>query len=73
MKLPNDLPISSLRQRINWIARPYDFLDECAKEYGDIFTMRLMGFPPLVMFSNPQAIGRSDSKRTENNAPRIIR
>ncbi len=49
--------MSPLRQLINWIARPYDFLDDCAKSYGDTFTMRLMGFPPLVMLSDPQAIG----------------
>ena len=49
--------MSPLRQLINWIARPYDFLDECAKSYGDIFTMRLMGFPAWVMLSDPQAIG----------------
>ena len=57
MKLPNTLPMSPLRQLINWIARPYDFLDHCAKNYGDTFTVRLMGFPPLVMLSDPQAIG----------------
>ena len=49
--------MSPLRQLINWIARPYDFLDDCAKSYGDTFTMKLMGFPPLVMLSDPQAIG----------------
>ena len=57
MKLPNTLPMSPLRQLINWIARPYDFLDDCAKSYGNTFTMRLMGFPPLVMLSDPQALG----------------
>ncbi len=49
--------MSPLRILINWIARPYDFLDDCAKSYGDIFTVKPMGFPPLVMLSDPQAIG----------------
>ena len=49
--------MSPLRQLINWIARPYDFLDDCAKSYGDTFTMRLMGFPHWVMLSDTQAIG----------------
>ena len=49
--------MSPLRQLINWIARPYDFLDDCAKSYGDIFTLKLMGFPNWVILSDPQAIG----------------
>ena len=56
MQPPNTIPLSALRQLANWIARPYDFLDDCAKNYGDIFTMRLVGFPPLVFLSDPQAI-----------------
>ena len=56
MQLPNTIPLSALRQLTNWIARPYDFLDECARNYGDTFTMKLVGFPPLVFLSNPQAI-----------------
>ena len=56
MQLPNVIPMSALRQLANWIVRPYDFLDECVKNYGDIFTIRLVGFPPLIFFSNPQAI-----------------
>ena len=56
MQLPNTIPLSALRQLTNWIVRPYDFLDECAKKYGDIFTIGLVGFPPLVFLGNPQAI-----------------
>lgn len=56
MQLPNTIPRSALRQLTNWIARPYDFLDECASKYGDTFTMKLVAFPPLVFLSNPQAI-----------------
>ena len=48
--------MSPLRQLINFIARPYDFLDDCAKSYGDTFTMKLMGFPHWVILSDPQAI-----------------
>ncbi len=48
--------MSPLRQSINLLTRPYDFLDDCAKSYGDTFTMRLMGFPNWVMLSDPQAI-----------------
>ncbi len=56
MQLPNTIPLSALRQLTNWIARPYDFLDECARNYGDTFTIKLVAFPPLVFLSDPQAI-----------------
>ena len=56
MQLPNMIPMSALRQLAHWMVRPYDFLDECAQNYGDIFTIKLVGFPPLIFFSNPQAI-----------------
>lgn len=55
-QLPNPVALSSLKQLINWIARPYDYLDECADKYGDTFTMRLFGLQPLVFFSHPQAV-----------------
>ncbi len=55
MQLPS-VNRSRLQQLIQWIARPYDFLDECAEKYGDIFVAQLFGFPPLVIISNPQAI-----------------
>jgi cytochrome P450 len=56
MALPNVISMTALRQLANWIARPYDFLDECAEKYGDTFTIKLVEFPPLVFLSNPQAI-----------------
>ena len=52
----SSVKLSRPQQLIQWIARPYDFLDECAEKYGDIFIAQLFGFPPLVIISNPQAI-----------------
>lgn len=40
----------------NWFRRPYPFLDECAARFGETFTMRLAGLPPLVFFSNPDDV-----------------
>ncbi|EDX84680.1 Cytochrome P450 superfamily [Synechococcus sp. PCC 7335] len=54
--LPRPVALPKLKQLTNWIARPYDYLDECAKTYGDTFTMHLFGFEPLVFLSDPQAI-----------------
>ncbi len=56
MALPNFVQGSRLQSLVNWLARPYDFLDKCAATYGDIFTVHFSGFQPLVMLSNPQAV-----------------
>ncbi len=55
-KLPDGSKVPALFQLINWIVRPFDYLEECAEKYGDIFTMRLFGLPPLVFIANPQGI-----------------
>jgi cytochrome P450 len=41
---------------MQWIGGPTDYLHTTAGRYGDPFTMRVGVFPPLVMFSDPQAI-----------------
>ena len=58
MKLPNGSRTPSLLQTINLIAQPTSFLETCAQRYGDPFTVRVLGLnsPPIVFFSNPQAI-----------------
>lgn len=43
-------------QLLNWIVRPYPFLDDCARRYGETFTLHLSGYDPLVFFSHPAAI-----------------
>lgn len=47
-------------QAAQLIARPMQFLENCAKSYGDSFTLSLLGpkSPPLVFFSNPQTIAK---------------
>ncbi|YAF98761.1 MAG: cytochrome P450 [Nodularia sp. CChRGM 3473] len=58
MKLPNELCTPAWLQTLQLIAQPTKFLETCAAKYGDIFTVRVLGFnsPPLVFFSHPQAI-----------------
>lgn len=46
----------SLIQLANWIFRPLDYLEECASNYGDIFTLNLLGLPPFTIVSDPQGI-----------------
>jgi cytochrome P450 family 110 len=54
MKLPNGPQSPDFVQMLRWIASPMPFMEDCAKRYGDIFTMRLS--IPIVMVSNPQAL-----------------
>ena len=55
-KLPNGPQQPRILQLMQWIANPLSYLDACAREYGDVFTLRLASFNPLVFLSHPQAI-----------------
>src|SRR4051794_35226629 len=39
-----------------WIRRPGEMLDDCARRYGDTFTLRLPGMPPVVVVCHPDAV-----------------
>ncbi|MEA5540785.1 cytochrome P450 [Limnoraphis robusta Tam1] len=54
--LPEGPKTPAFFQLINWLVRPFEYLEECVKQYGDIFTLRLFGLPPLVFIANPQGI-----------------
>lgn len=56
MQLPDGPQTPPFLQLIDWIARPTQFLEASAKQYGDIFTARWGGFDPFIIISNPQAI-----------------
>jgi cytochrome P450 family 110 len=45
-----------LWELIKWIADPISYLERGAKRYGDMFTIKLSGFPPFVVISDPQVI-----------------
>jgi cytochrome P450 len=55
-KLPDGPEDPELFQLINWLVRPLEYLEECVEKYGDMFTMRLFGFPPVVFIGHPQGI-----------------
>ena len=44
-----------LWQTVRWLARPIPMLEDCARRYGDVFTMRLPA-AVIVLFSHPAAI-----------------
>ena len=55
-QLPEGPKDPALFQMINWISRPFEYLEECTDKYGDIFTIKIWGSPPFVMVANPQGI-----------------
>ena len=43
-------------QIFHWLYRPIPFMEHCAQRYGDCFTVRFPANPPLVFFSDPEAV-----------------
>jgi cytochrome P450 len=41
---------------MHWLARPYRFLDDCHARFGETFSVRLLGLPPMVFFANPEVV-----------------
>jgi len=56
MNLPNCLRTPQYIQLFDAIIRPLESLEVSAQHYGDYFTSQLLGYPPFVVFSSPQAI-----------------
>ena len=46
----------SVIQTIAWWARPISFLERCRAQYGNVFTIRLLGTPPFVMIADPAQV-----------------
>lgn len=69
MKLPPGPQTPTFIQTLQWVFRPMPYMEECAKRYGDIFSIRLgTKFDPLVFVSNPKALQQilsSDTKQFE--------
>ncbi len=57
LKLPDGPQTHPWIQTLQWLASPLEYMEACAKRYGDIFTLRIGPvFAPQVFISNPQAI-----------------
>lgn len=57
MKLPDGPKASPFLQMFQWIADPVKYMENAAKNYGDIFTARILGNNGYFVFvSNPQAL-----------------
>lgn len=58
--LPGRLPpgprAGRLYQTIGWWYRPLALMERCRQQYGDRFTLRLIGVPPIVVIADPDEI-----------------
>jgi cytochrome P450 len=54
--LPPGPALPSFLQLLRFRTRPIPLWEECARRYGDCFTLRFSGTPPFVMFTDPAAI-----------------
>jgi cytochrome P450 len=59
----------SIIQVLNWIFRPMPYMVECAKNYGDVFALKLQGnLPPMLFVHSPEAMQQvlsNDQKELE--------
>lgn len=54
--LPKGPSLPGWLQTIEFSRRPYDFMRECSKQFGDTYTLNIAGMGSTVMFSSPEAI-----------------
>jgi cytochrome P450 len=54
--LPPGPPQGRLRQVIEWTWRPVQMLEKSHRRYGDAFTLRMAGLPPIVILADPAAV-----------------
>jgi unspecific monooxygenase len=45
-----------MAQALRWISRPYEFMRECAREFGDVFALELGAHRNYIVVSKPDAI-----------------
>ncbi|AVH69870.1 cytochrome P450 [Nostoc sp. 'Lobaria pulmonaria (5183) cyanobiont'] len=77
LKLPNGPQTHPWVQTYQWLTNPLEYMEACAKRYGDIFTLRIGPvFTPQVFISNPQAIQQiftTDPKQLDSGEPAGIK
>ncbi|GAX37278.1 cytochrome P450 [Nodularia sp. NIES-3585] len=72
LQLPDGPKNHPWLQTYRWLTSPLEYMEDCAKSYGDIFTLRVGPvFKPQVFVSNPQAIQQiftTDPKHLDSGA-----
>src|SRR2546425_392944 len=53
--LPRGPAMPALLHTLRYVVSPLRFAEACARRYGDCFTVRVLGQPPTVIFSDPDA------------------
>ena len=66
MALPDGPRLPTLVTTWHWVRRPLPFLEENARRFGDAFSFRLAGLPPLAAFADPEAVKEIFSDAGEN-------
>jgi cytochrome P450 len=54
--LPDGPKLSETETTFRWLAHPYELLDECARDFGDVFTLRFGHFGTHVLLSDPNDV-----------------
>ena len=57
MALPDGPKAPAALQMLQWVVKPFSYMRNCHRTYGDCFTIRLnQKFGPLILFSQPEAL-----------------
>src|SRR5215210_5104612 len=57
-------------QTARWLLRPISFMESCRRRFGEVFSVRFLGFgTPMVMLSDPEAIRTLYTERRHNLPP----
>jgi len=54
--LPLGPKLPVLLQVLRWIRQPIPFMEACVRRYGECFTLRFPKYPPVVFFTDPEAV-----------------
>ncbi len=54
--LPPGLPVPKVASTVMWMRKPFAMMDACAERYGEPYTLRLVGLPPIVMTYTPETV-----------------
>ena len=56
MSVVPGLPIPKAASTLYWLRRPFAYMDQCVKRFGEPFNVGLLGFPRLVMVHQPETV-----------------
>ena len=57
-------------QTLRWLRRPVELLEDCRRRYGDVFSLKFLGFgSPMVLLSDPEVVGALYGEREQLMPP----